>query len=84
VFVDVEEYDRAERESRGRCLFNFADERSSVSKDVSEPRDFHSLLLESDVLREEEEEIETDQSEHDEEEDTLTVVTAEEMAGVEI
>jgi hypothetical protein len=82
VFVDVEEYDRAERESRGRCLFNFADERSSVSKDVSEPRDF--LLLESDVLMEEEIETEAVEEEEPEREDGLTVVMAEEMAGVEI
>jgi hypothetical protein len=54
-----------------------------VSKDVSVPRDFHSLLLESDVLREEE--IETEQSEDEtgnEEKDDLRVVTVEEMEEV--
>ena len=36
VEVPAEEYDRAERESRGRCLFSFADERSSAGVDVSD------------------------------------------------
>jgi hypothetical protein len=88
VQVPAEQYDemKANDPWRGRCPWEngigIADERSSVSKDVSEPRDF--LLLESEVLREEEEEIETDQPEHDEEEDSLTVVTVEEMAGAEM
>jgi len=84
VQVSAEQFDQEKENEfwRGRCLFApSSDERTSKSEDISEPKD--SLLLEeaeSDVLTEEE--VETDQPEHDEEEDSLTVVTVEEMEEV--
>jgi len=96
VQVPADQYDemKANDPWQGRCPWEngigVADERSSVSKDVSEPREFHSLLLESDVLREEEE-IETGQPEDEtgqpedeteNEDGDLTILTVEELEEV--
>jgi len=88
VQIPADQYDemKANDPWRGRCIFAASsDDRTSKSEDVSEPKD--SLLLEeaeSDVLAEEE--IETDQPEHEIEDEIedgdLTVVTVEEMEEV--
>jgi len=85
IQVPADQFDQEKENEfwRGRCLFApSSDERTSKSEDVSEPKD--SLLLEeaeSDVLTEEE--IETDQPEHEIENEIedadLTVVTADEL-----
>jgi hypothetical protein len=85
VQIPADQYDemKANDPWRGRCIFApSSDERTSKSEDVSEPKD--SLLIEeaeSDVLAEEEVEIEQHEDET-ENEDGLTVVTAEEMEEV--
>jgi hypothetical protein len=83
VQIPADEYDEMMRNDpwQGRCPWEsgigIADDRSSVSKDISVPRDF--LLLESDVLTEEED-IKVDQPEETESEDgDLTIVTEEEL-----
>ena len=92
VEVPAEQYDRAERESRGRCLFSFADERSSAGVDVppgfetfdrwdaEEPEPETETETES---VEEEIEIEQSEGETEAEHGDLSIVTVEEMAGVE-
>ena len=82
VEVPAEEYDRAERESRGRCLFSFADERSSAGVDVAlsfTPCDRWDAEVEEDKPEIETEAVEEEEPER---EDGLTVVTVEEMEEV--
>jgi hypothetical protein len=90
VEVPAEEYDRAEREARGRCLFSFADERSSAGVDV--PPGFETFdrwdaeepepetETETESVEEEPEREDETEAEHGD----LSIVTVEEMAGVEI
>ena len=86
VQVPADQFDQ-EKETefwRGRCLFAASsDDRTSKSEDVSEPKD--SLLIEeaeSDVLAEEDVEIEQHEDETENEDGDLSVVTVEEMEEV--
>ena len=86
VQIPAEQFDHEKENEfwRGRCLFApSSDERTSKSEDVSEPKD--SLLIEeaeSDVLAEEEVEIEQHEDETENEDGDLRVVTVEEMEEV--
>jgi hypothetical protein len=84
VEVPAEEYDRAERDARGRCLFNFADERSSAGIDIA--AQFSRWDAETEESTEDKIEIETEEVEEEEpeREDGLTVLTADELQEVEI
>ena len=86
VFVDAEEYDRSERESRGRCLFNFADERSSAGVDVAPlsliPCDRWDAEVEELIDDKPEIETEAVEEEEVEREDGLRIVSAEELEEV--
>jgi hypothetical protein len=85
VEVPAEEYDRAERESRGRCLFSFEDERSCAGIDVSPlsliPCDRWDAEVE-ELIDKPEIETQAVEEEEPEREDGLTVVAAEEMEEV--
>src|SRR6267378_375589 len=66
VEVPAEEYDRAERESRGRCLFNFADERSSSGIDVTDfeaPEELQETETEPEEIEPAEEDAEAEETE---------------------
>ncbi len=66
VEVPAEEYDRAERESRGRCLFSFADERSSAGVDVSDfeaPEELQETETEPEEIEPAEEDAEAEETE---------------------
>ena len=82
VEVPAEEYDRAERDARGCCLFSFADERSSAGVDVFPlsltPSDRWDAEVEE--LIEDKPEIETEavEEEESEREDDL-VISLEEL-----
>lgn len=83
VEVPAEEYDRSERESRGRCLFSFADERSSAGVDVSDfeaPEELQETETEPEEIEPTEEDAEAEEIETEDE--GLTIVSAEELEEV--